>query len=247
MNLQSKQTVAQELQARTNRVIANLTKALVVASLLGIVVSYLQFRAAKESADAALSASEAAIQQVQIAQDANRLAGSTASLNEKNNRAILETGVANFHLDQRAWVAAVSITGVPEINKPFIVKVVSKNTGKTFAKGFRAVVAVQKGRKGKIDFDAIHGMRPESISLLAPNGEYTSETTLTGENSNPHQNNPDQALLNGINTGDVQIVVWGRMDYTDIFKVAHWSTFCFSLGTQKTWQSCKEHNDADNN
>jgi hypothetical protein len=56
LQLQKRQTDAQEVQAKSNKVIAGLTAALFCVSLASPFVSYLQFTAAKESADAARSA-----------------------------------------------------------------------------------------------------------------------------------------------------------------------------------------------
>ena len=60
LQLQKRQTDAQEIQAKSNKVIAGLTAALVVVSLVSGFVSYLQFTAANNSAEAAKSAANTA-------------------------------------------------------------------------------------------------------------------------------------------------------------------------------------------
>lgn len=200
-----------------------------------------------ESADASLGTSLVSAQQMKTSEEANWLTRSNAISSQQQSRAALNASIQQFHLDQRAWVAATNITGVPEVDKPFVVRITGKNAGKTFAKQFRMIVAVESGPPRVIKFDAERHHAPESISLLSPNGEYTSETIVTGEHSHPHHDNPDQIAMDNIRNGSVQIVAFGRMDYVDIFNVQHWSTFCFRLDRGEKWQSCKEHNDADNN
>jgi hypothetical protein len=86
-----------------------------------------------------------------------------------------------------------------------------------------------------------------SVSVLAPNGEYTANLIMTGEGSNPFIPNPTQDDLNRIKTQVVKLVVAGRMEYIDIFHKAHWTTFCVGLDTNIEWKSCSAHNDADDN
>jgi hypothetical protein len=172
-----------------------------------------------------------------------------ASSEAESEKAIRATQDA-MRLDQRAWVAAASISGVPELDKPFIIRVTAKNTGKTFAKQFKMAVVVSRVvTPNKIpNFGAeLENADHQSVSLLPPNGEYTSTNPITGDPSAPFPKNPTQDDLDRMKAGGIQFFVFGRMEYSDIFHKAHWSTFCFDLTQQAAWELCSEHNDADDN
>jgi hypothetical protein len=68
---------------------------------------------------------------------------------------------------------------------------------------------------------------------------------VSGNGSNPYLVNPNQSILDQINSGAYRVYVHGRIDYDDVFRQKHWTTFCFHL-TDGAWASCREHNDADN-
>jgi hypothetical protein len=96
INLQLRQTSAQEVQARTNKTIAHLTGALIFVSLCGILVGWYQFQAAKDSSNAALAASIAAMQQTRLLQDANKLAvANSAAGNRQFRESLQETETSN--------------------------------------------------------------------------------------------------------------------------------------------------------
>ncbi len=161
---------------------------------------------------------------------------------------VLSANIDASRNDLRAWVAALGITGVPALNQPWIVHIVAKNSGKTFAKRFRMQVRIARTVPPVTEpgfDDRMEAAR--SVSVLAPNGEYTSDTTVTGDNSDPHLPNPSQADLDAIRHTVVRFFAYGRMEYRDVFRVPHWTTFCFALTTNLAWESCSTHNDADDN
>jgi hypothetical protein len=47
--------------------------------------------------------------------------------------------------------------------------------------------------------------------------------------------------------GQPSIVVYGRVDYYDIFGIEHWFTFCQYTVPKGQWTGCKKYNDADAN
>ena len=161
----------------------------------------------------------------------------------------LDASIDASHTDQRAWVAAVSIGGVPELGKQWIVTIKGKNTGKTFAKKFRMTTSVSRVAPPRTEPDFTE--RPvtdKSISILAPNGEYTSTATVTGDPNAPYPlANPTQDDLNSIRSEKVSFFAYGEMEYSDVFQVVHWTKFCFHLTRQMAWESCSIHNDTDNN
>jgi hypothetical protein len=109
----------------------------------------------------------------------------------------LNASIEASRTDQRAWVGAVAITGIPVIGSSWIVTITSKNTGKTFAKAFRMKATVAKVSPPHTDPDFTEEPVPYgSISILAPNGEYTSTNVVTGDAKSRHPiANPTQADL----------------------------------------------------
>jgi hypothetical protein len=124
-----RQTTAQENQAKWNGIVGRLTSALVIVSVCGAWVSWLQFRAARDSAIAGTAASQAAIEQIRVSQDAALTARETlidaqraraaadlmhireVARAEKQvaeaaaqSRIELNTTIEQNRLEQRAWV-----------------------------------------------------------------------------------------------------------------------------------------------
>ncbi len=167
-----------------------------------------------------------------------------------NSAASIRATQDQVRLDQRAWVAPIGITGAPALDQQFLIRIIAKNTGKTFAKKFRMGYAVQVGsNQVGPQFDKVGEKSRifKSLSLLAPGSEYTSVSTVTGDGSEPRLPNPSLSDLEKFKSGERIVYAFGRMDYTDIFKKNHWTIFCFQLDRQLAWISCEKHNDADNN
>lgn len=203
--------------------------------------------AAKKSAQAAedfARAAEGIQTKVGIAEgDFAKMAG--------NSERAIKTTQAQMRLEQRAWVAAASVTGVPTVDQQFIVQTTAFNAGRTFAKQFQMVVVVQHSQAGMEPDFTKEDMKEEasyhSLSLLTPNGVYTAKSIVTGDGSVPFVRNPTKEDIDAIKTGKVDIYTFGRMDYVDIFKTPHWAVFCFKLTPDLVWINCKSHNDTDNN
>ena len=157
--------------------------------------------------------------------------------------------VQQFHLDQRAWVAAVGISSPPAAGRPFDVAVRVRNTGKTFAKNFGTVLTVEPLKRSEAPDFAGELIEPKSVTVLAPNGDYlsTSHTPIT----TPAGIIPTltverlQDLKNQLRAGDLKIFAHGRISYRDIFGCRHWTTFCFNLTPDWEYVSCSTHNDTD--
>jgi len=96
LDLQTRQTAAQALQASSNVTIARLTGALVIVSLIGGFVSFLQFQATNQSAKAAQSAAGAAVS-----------AAITASAALEENKRQFQSTLTQMQQQTRAtWIAA---------------------------------------------------------------------------------------------------------------------------------------------
>jgi hypothetical protein len=181
--------------------------------------------------------SSAIIAQQGIAQHA--LAESQKSVDKS-----LGATIDNFHLDQRAWIAAMQVAGKPELDKPLEIIVTVKNTGKTFAKEFTNIAISEPVPRGKRPDFAKGGKQRDSVSVIAPNGEYLMRLY-------PIKGSPTEKLnqfdFDALTSGDITLFVHGRLIYNDIFGCPHWTTFCTKMTRSFLWESCSVHNDADDN
>lgn len=154
-------------------------------------------------------------------------------------------------IDQRAWVAVYAVEGFPEADKEFVVKTTIRNTGKTFAKHYKGFIRPEAFRPGQgrhpdfsVEENAPTAKPPEvSIGLLPPNGEYSGTLNVK---ENHEKVTPDE--IKAVKSGEVILLIHGRIDYDDIFGCHHWTTFCYRLNSAITAYSAYEsHNDADDN
>ena len=161
-------------------------------------------------------------------------------LNETKNTA---------HLDQRAWVGILGINGTPKLNEPFVVTVEAKNTGKTFARNLRGLIYFQSiNAGGPPNFsqdDLRRASATQSVSLVAPNGDYQIPTNLFAQ---PEMQTVTQAELDDWKSGKKMFLAAGKIFYEDIFNCEHWTTFCFYLRRDlQGYLNHEQHNDADEN
>jgi hypothetical protein len=156
----------------------------------------------------------------------------------------LNATIEQFRLDQRAWVAVVQTSGKPEINKPFDIAVLVRNTGKTFAKDFKMVLVVEPVKKGQqpefAKNQASFSRVTKSVSILTPSADYTA-TSSPIKNGNILADTAFKEIVNG----DIVVFAYGRLTYKDVFGCSHWTDFCSRLSPDSRWESCSVHNDAD--
>jgi hypothetical protein len=230
---------------------------LIVFGIVGTWVSVYQAGTARDSANQAKRASDFASDSIDINEgNFDRMMKRTIDQTAAQMKAAQTAQDAvkltenQSMLDQRAWVAFTVVNGTPQVNQPFIVRVTAQNSGKTFAKKLRTSVVFQAGDAGtKPDYS--HELNPknafQSATLLAPNASYETTSIVTGEGSNPYHPNLTADQLDKVKTGKTVVFIFGRLDYVDIFKNPHWTTFCDYLDQDLTWEGCDEHNDADEN
>jgi hypothetical protein len=227
-------------QLRINKRLMWFTGLLVLCTAIGSVISGYQASVSKLAASAAQTSANAAIDN---AAAAKKQAEASAD-NAVATKASVTQAISNFHLDQRAWVAAVKTIGVPEVNKPFEITIQARNTGKTFAKRFTMVTVTEPviGNK-QPDFrkEIPFKKNVASVSLLAPNGDYLSTVSPTSGQS------LSQASMDDIKSGKFKIFVYGTITYDDVFNCPHWTKFCVHLQSDLKYESCDRHNDADEN
>lgn len=136
----------------------------------------------------------------------------------------------NAHLDQRAWLAAFNIRGVPKANELYQISIIVKNTGKTFAKNFWINPVVTPRKKGVIpDFMAM----VEKEATNPGQGEFISKTFMPPEGTTTATITVSPKLgqgdIDAFKSGEMVIWVFGKISYDDIFKCPHWTTFCSVL------------------
>jgi hypothetical protein len=151
----------------------------------------------------------------------------------------------NTHLDQRAWVAEAGISGKPELNNPYKITVIFKNTGKTFAKRYAGTSAFRAKQMSDPDpdFEKIlrEGHDASAIGLIPPNGTRTQVIEITNGAK------ITQEKLDELKPPTVVMLVFGKLTYWDIFNCEHWTTYCYRAYTDGTFETYGPYNDADEN
>jgi hypothetical protein len=148
----------------------------------------------------------------------------------------------NVHLDQRAWLAAFDIVGTPQVNKPYIVTVWMRNTGKTWATNVQTAIGAQIIDKAQQpNFNDIKEIKPPDISsgIVAPNMPFNMTYQASKEGTVVTED--DLALFN---SRAVIIYIYGRIIYKDIFHCGHWTNFCFFYNGGTNYAACNQFNDA---
>lgn len=243
-----------------------LTGAIAFFALGSVVVGFLQWSAIKsgstdthtlaESAqkqaakmgdmsDAAKNIQQAANGMVaedkRLADDSHVSLESTAS----QNRTALNSSVEEFRLEHRAWVSLAevifariapdgNIGSVPinqlKVGDKALVNISFKNTGTTPA------FNVSGGARLDIFLTTAPAFKPlpksSSFGVLQP-GEQIFQT-ISLEKLSPEN-------VNAFNSGLTHI--YGRVDYSDTFGIAHWSTFCRLILAGGAQAGCPEQPD----
>ncbi len=149
------------------------------------------------------------------------------------------------HLDQRAWVAGSHISGKPELDKPFVITVTIKNTGKTFDKHLVGLVATKGKQLSDPDPDfeglLVGGKGVISVGLVPPNGELIQQASINGGKK------MTQADLDALSNPVLVILLFGKLTYFDIFGCEHWTTYCWRVRADGFFDTYTDYNDADEN
>jgi len=151
-------------------------------------------------------------------------------------------------LDQRAWVADVGMTGKAEVDKPYMVKITVKNTGKTFAKNLTSIVASESKQIADPDpdFNAVIGKgtsSTNSVALVPPNGGFDQLFDIPQDGHRMTDTD-----IEGFKNPTVVVLIFGKIGYQDIFRCEHWTTFCYrAYPTKGQYDAYNAYNDADDN
>jgi len=150
-------------------------------------------------------------------------------------------------------------TSVPEFGNGIRVPIDFKNTGKTQAKNVRIKIeAVFLERHADPDFS----FKPHHFSrfwanVLDSGATLSSKETsffVTVRSGDGSDYLVTEANMAALRQGEKDILVYGRIDYADIFGVPHWATFCeanqiveFGTRTSTAHPKCVSYNKTDNN
>jgi hypothetical protein len=155
----------------------------------------------------------------------------------------------NSHLDLRAWVAPVFLSGKPEPGRVWTVTIETQNSGKTFGKKFE-IIAIPKIKEladPDPDFEKelrdMREKRPnQGQGVIAPGGQFAHTAKPYGDH------NLTGAQLEYIKSPTVLVLVFGKITYSDVFGCDHWTTFCGKWHSEDdSFSIYGPYNDADNN
>ncbi|MBZ5696400.1 MAG: hypothetical protein LAN36_13700 [Acidobacteriia bacterium] len=165
-----------------------------------------------------------------------------ADASNKQSYKALDTTIESFHLDQRPWayMSQYVLSGEPEENKEFTIKIGMFNSGKTPAFDVTPKSQVFNYNVEPPETDFTKAPEAKSRGLVPPGITEISFTTDPMKIVGPSLS----AYNNGINS----IYVHARIDYVDAFKMPHWTTICiFHIHGRplSEFQYCERGNDAD--
>ena len=145
--------------------------------------------------------------------------------------------------DQRPWIRAISQIVVPKEGHTLNIPIVLVVSGKNPAKSISAKYYIEIVKNGEIP----------QLSSTNMVGGFTSGILFADGIPQPENQIPYDLLGSGIDDlkeGRIFIVVYGRIEYEDIFKTQHWTTFCgfaSPKGGPYTAKKCSDYNDTDDN
>lgn len=198
-----------------------ITGAGVAVAITVLIVYALQLKAMRAATNAAQQSAEAAVGAVETAR-----------------------------IDQRAWIGGITITtkpATPQIGEVLSIEVTIRNVGKTPAKQVEGHVVVEPVASGASPKFEYAGDLSIKLGLLQPNTDYLAILYPARSASTGQPAPLTGEVYSALQKGESRLYVHGRLDYRDIFKRSHWTTFCYSLRPPQFafWDACAEHNDSD--
>jgi hypothetical protein len=167
-----------------------------------------------------------------------------------NSDKSLKATIDNFHLEQRAWIGVKQIVVGPlNANEPLKIDVVLTNTGKTIGTVTSTISKVLPSFHEEdidkfisspewMEKDRERRMTPPRVTLVFPNFEFAFQILSPGPLYDWQ--------AKSIQSGQIQIYVFGDIYYSDVFGRSHFTKFCgFYVPSAKMFGTCKSHNSAD--
>jgi hypothetical protein len=226
IELQTRQTNAQELQARSNTAITFLTAALIVISIAGAFVNWLQFQTAKDSTKAALAATYLSCLSAQTAQ---------ATLIEMRNEGDYSYAMARAAATQnageidseRAFVRIFATTPRQDQIQAgnFIIPIDIRNEGKgtavKFSGNYRAVF-LNNGEQLRFDSKNMSSVGSlflrQEISPAPTDGYNLARLNIKVRNPTGVAIDISPAVIKDFfATSSATIYFYGNLTYTDVF------------------------------
>ncbi|MGB6973931.1 MAG: hypothetical protein WBD67_04530 [Terracidiphilus sp.] len=145
---------------------------------------------------------------------------------QKVSQKSIEAIIKQNHLDQRAWVSVTEISGPPEVGKPWDVKIIFRNTGKTIARDLRIRFGVDDlpgEAEPPVGYRRDQRFSPPTI--LSP-GSFGESHQFPGSRDQGHPNVVSQEIFDAHKKGTMRLSVFGILLYRDIFGGHHRTDFC---------------------
>jgi hypothetical protein len=164
----------------------------------------------------------------------------------------LRQSTESFRIDERAWIEIEPIKQTRQLGAAFEYSFFLRNVGKTAARDVQLRMTRQAPASSITMGSNAESIRGELDKFLQ--GKVPS-FTVPIENPVPKVLAPNTSSIvpvtvfaqGPLSNGWVFYLI-GRIDYTDVFGIKHWMTFCFFVAdSQGTLWNCKEGNDEDKN
>ena len=166
---------------------------------------------------------------------------------EKQSGDALRASIDSARTDQRAWIGLRdSQLKTPEINKPFSATVIFANSGKSPALDvhWNVIMVPHLGSLDVSKYAASSERRGLKPTTIKSRGVIVPGSALVISNTTDPPN-PNQKLLDGLDSGDVVLYFLGEVYYRDIFNVQHLTRFCELYSPKsKMFAFCDTYNSA---
>ena len=165
---------------------------------------------------------------------------------------ILKNQLHTMRVDQRPWMVVGSNIPPPVENQPLLVRLNVANTGKTAAKRVQQtfIVRILKTTELPIFDYNVPNVRAFAgvVASNQPSPINVPVLASVDDAGNPNPRRMTKADVDDFTSGKSYIFVFGKIEYYDVYDVAHWLHFCFwsARGGAPT-KTCTDYNDTDNN
>jgi Ca2+/Na+ antiporter len=162
-----------------------------------------------------------------------------------------------MRIDERPWLKiatfgepGIQMPGKILVGQPLKIPFEIKNLGKTAARQVQAGFLIQITPNGESPH--IKGVKPSDIfetGVIYPTASLKKQAVRVKMNSSGSVTvdliMPEE--LREIRTGAAHVTFSGKVWYSDIFGVSHWTQFCAQFFVASTDSECSEFNDVDQN
>jgi hypothetical protein len=171
-----------------------------------------------------------------------KLVGQSIDVTNKQTAAIqtlAEIASDSRRVSNRPWMGIESVvpTAALAVNRPFGLKVVIRNGGRSPAAAVRTVLNAAIRTTGDVTPPNVDGCTDCGHSGVLPNGTLGYDVTL-------NRDLLTKDVVDGLKDGTNAILLYGRIDYTDSAANKHVTTVCMKYQfTSTSFGSCPQGND----